>query len=183
MTENYIVNVQSSRMLSIFAGVDIEQPYRFQPQVRFVIQLEEYIKFVRETISLSLNWLSFDVAWYKKALTKGNERFLLNLFYFDVSKAIINELMLAVANGEDGTVICHAFTEHDVTEMSIEDVTKELLKHSKEEISKAVNSIKSEVAGYFDTSTFSEHNLLLFRYALYLRTMCFSKELIKFNIL
>lgn len=189
MTEGYTISVMNTNMLSIFSGVDIEHPYRFQPYIRFVVKLEEYKKFIKSMVDLSISWLKFGIDSYAKALLSESDTLLIRLFMFDISKAIVNELLLSIANNVDGTIICHSFKDNDgkdygddTKHIRFEEVSNELLSFPVDEIKKAVTSLKDDMFGYIDTASLSEHNLLLFRYALLLRTMCYTKKPYKFEL-
>lgn len=183
MAEVYRVFVESSKMLSIFSSVDLILPYRFQPNVMLSIDFNEYKKFIGIMLSAHIHCLSFDNSLYEKALYGNKNVYLTKVFYFDLSKAVANELVLAIANKSDATIICNTFSREDVRSIRLENIKQELQYVKKDCFQKSVESVKRDLNNYIGNCFISNHNALIFYYAILLRTFSYMECPEKINII
>lgn len=168
------VVVDNKHLLSIFAGSDYNQPYRFQPYVKIVVPFEEYRIFVRDVLSSSLRGI-FNADMYQRALDYMDDTKLVKLYYRDLSEAIIDELKWACRRNKEATQIQHQFVDGigittDTFEQACDFLTAEVVKIAGDDLSKSISPY---------LSSFSSHNRRLFSYAVVLRSMCYMGEIKK----
>lgn len=175
------VHVDNEHLLSVFCGSDISHPYRFQKQLTLLISFEEFKLFVEDMILENIRWLTFPVEDYAKALNSynsGRPTVLKKYFLYEISRAIAIEVSLSVLNKKEATNIFHTFTD---VEKRIElcTVTDYLLStFTQEQIEKATRTIQEDktLTLYISVSDLTLHNKELYRYAVLLRCMAFSRS-------
>ena len=178
MTEIYKVYVESSKMLSIFSGANLVLPYRFQPNVMLSVDFDEYKKFISIMLRTQLHCLSFDNNLYERALYGNKNIYLTKVFYFDLSKAVTSELVLAIANKKEATIICNTFVKEHSRNVVLENVKQELKYVNKNYFQKGVESVKKDLKNYVGSCYMSNHNALIFYYAILLRTFSYLGQLL-----
>ena len=180
MQEQYVIDLDSNHLLSIFAGSDLKQPYRFQPNVCIYVSFDEYIKFVEEMIAKNLKVLHFPLDYYKNALQANKPESLVNFYYVDMSKAITSELKMACLYGKDCTEICHDFTTN-VNHVD-KDSMLELYDHvDTEQLQKAAKYVNEDILSLVKGVQLSSRNKQAYHYAILLRSLSMVKNPIKFS--
>ena len=182
IVEHYIKVITTS-MLAVLAAKDVDLPFRYQPKVLLYIPFEEYSNFLERIISMNLDCLNFKLDYYKTALQeRGN--LLLQLFYYDISAALINEIIMAVMRGKEALIIAHCFTVDNNRPSFQEDkIVNMLLAFTKEQRQEGIRSVRKKTDAYFEVNQLSLHNKLLFRYATLLRIFSFDDSPKRVDIL
>jgi hypothetical protein len=176
--KNYVVAVSRNHMLSIFAGNTVDElPYRFQPKVQFILSFGEYSAFCRMAADAGIPCLCFKGSLHTKAFDTGNTNLLRRLFYMDISRAALAEVMMAIGAGRESTIITHLFEENCISRsIKLQDASLEYDKLPEDVKTKALNSIQSEFLPGIQFTQLSEHNMTVLSYALYLRSLSFMSE-------
>lgn len=183
--ETIKIKADSSQMLSIFAGRDISLPWRYQPYLMIQIPFEEYVNFVRTLLNSPIAPFEFERELYIKHLSTydatGFSVGLLQLYYCDISQAIINEYNLSVRRGKDATVITPYFNECEKT-FYLSSIS-ELYKFISE---KEINTIQPYLNNYVlkpKNNILSKHNDSVLIYAIGLRALAMNKKgIFKLNV-
>lgn len=176
---NFIIEPDSKHLISVLAHDGLEHPYRFQKDLVIRISFEEYREFCKDMVSVKLPFLSFELGLYKRALTENGNQ-LLRLFYHDVSKAVISEVILAMVRGENATVIQHSFLDGTVIDMnSVEEEFKSLPEKS---IQKSFDTLEKELIPGTNVSELSEHNRRCLSYGLYLHALSWTGSCKQVNV-
>lgn len=186
MHKIYSVAVDHTRMLSLFAGSNLELPFRFQPNVVFKIPYNEYCEFCRTVINTGIYCLSFGKEIYAEAFsdTKPNKIKQLCLYYYDLSKIVLDEVMLSAAASEDGTRIIHDFSYNpSITDsMKFEDSFQMFGEFEDNRRKKVLDSIRKQMLPGVGYANLSDHNKYLLNYALYLRGLSYTSSPRIFNL-
>lgn len=177
------VVIDKNHFLPIFAGDNLVQPYRFQPDVRVIVPFTEYVAFCSKMVETKYEWLAYDSEVYKRALSKYNtdRTSMLKLYFADMSRAIINELKMSLVKGKDGTVIQHQFSEDDLPKIELTSVEQAYQWVSAEAVEKASKYINADLLSYI-REKMSPHNILLYKYALLLYSLSFQKNITLFRL-
>ncbi len=180
-SDRYYVNIDSKHMLSIFAGTELELPYRFQPYLCLSIPFHEYIAFCKEMLDIGVFCMASSKEFYVRALKNKSSPLLLRLYYMDISRAVLSEVILSCAKCVDGTVIIHNNTDAKVN-YTLDSVNAVLKSASPDVVQKAVNSIKKDANPNIGFAQISEHNKRLLQYAIILRVLACTLEPDSINI-
>ena len=181
----YTVIANSSHLLTIFASMQLELPFRFQPVVKIVIPFEEYADFVREVMRKDIHCFRLGRELYIRALSQSSGLLLRKLYYFDISDIVLAEVMLAHLNNDSGaTVFCHQYSDiKTVYSLDYNMLSERMNAVPKDIFSKALNSIKNEFVPGFSTRDLNRHNKCLFYYSVLLKCMSFTNNPELFNII
>ena len=179
------VVLSKNHFLSIFTGNDIVQPYRFQPSIRFVLPFEEYVSFCKDMVVTPYSWLSWKNESYLNALKvmQLDSSKILKLYYWDMSVAILSEIILAIKYKKNGTLLFHSFKEIDTQEISFQDIQKMYKLLPVDVQNKAEHyTNKGELSNISRMNITTQHNMSLYWYALYLRALAFQTTQSQFRV-
>jgi len=168
----YKVEIESNSMLALFSGVKVHQPFRHQKLVALLIDFSEYKKFVEMTVNAGREYLYFANPVYSKALNDSSGVMLLRLFYCDVYKVLINEVILSINKELESTFIGATFSgekSSSVTEIGLDMALSEAKSLSTFE--KAKTRVDEELAQSVKVNTTSPRNIKLRNYAYLLRAL------------
>jgi len=126
------IDAHLGNMLTLFAAVSEEQPFRHQKQLVVYVPYVEYGRFVEMIVQTGKQWLWLPNKTYAKALQSASGSSLVKLLYYDVYRAMLGELALSVAAGKSCTVISPKF-ESVATGVSMEGVKQMCLQYPKYE--------------------------------------------------
>lgn len=183
----YQLNVGYGSMLTLFAGSQMPQPFRGQRNVEVCVDFEEYKRFVGLIASSKFDWLFISKDMYTKALSsKAGDLLLRKLFYFDLSRAVLGEVSLAMMAKSDCTFIHGVFNSEssddircanfDMCRVYVSDMdnAQEAEAAVVREVQKcvAVNGGTLNTAGY----NAAERNRNMLSYAVFLRALSKQKE-------
>ena len=166
------VRVKAGNMLSIFSGVNIVHPYRFQPYVTLTVPYQEYKAFVELMVQLGFKCLVFSPEYYKDAIDNNRDETLRRYYLNDLSKAVMNELCLA-GYEKEGTCIWHEFEDYIGPTLSLESIKSELSDMPSDCFEKAMQTLLVDSKG-LDVRRLSSHNQTLWYYALYLKCAAYA---------
>lgn len=171
--EMYQISVNHTNMLSLFAGLEVYQPFRHQRSVIISIDFEEYKKFIQMVVGTKKRWLYIDNKYYEDALTRKDEyNFLIKLFYFDLARVITDEVIMSINSKKESTLICGTFDtykEEEKKQVSFSTILPIL--NCFDTYNKASKIIYNEVKQNLTANTTSNRNLQLIEYAIFLRAL------------
>lgn len=169
----YQVNIDHKNILSLFAGVNVYQPFRHQQSVIISVDFEEYKRFIEMVVSTNKRWLYIDNEYYKEALTRRDAyNFLMKLFYFDLARVVVDEVIMSINKGKESTLICgtfNAYEEGEVKQISFDSIIP--IASCFETYAKAKKFIYDEIKQKLIVNSASSRNLQLIDYAVFLRAL------------
>lgn len=162
------IRVESNNMLSVFSGVDIIHPYRFQPYLALTVPYSEYRKFVKLMVSLNCKCLAFSSDTYNKAMEQDNDELLRRYYLNDLSNAIYNELFLT--HGErEATCIWHEFEDIETDTFEFGNVKEVLESIPEDVVKKAFAALVENQKLDVPITNLSVHNQTVLYYAWFLK--------------
>lgn len=176
--------VSETHMLSIFAGRNIELPFRFQPSVTFILDFDSYKKFCDIVLKTKLFCLTKQFkSLYRPALLNNDDTMLTRLYYYDISQVVLDEIVLSMNIGRDGTVMLHNFENYTCDKvLNLDDIEAELSLVNSDLLRKSLMEFHSFLPNGSYNANLTEHNRKLFSYALFLRSLSFYKNPMKFKM-
>lgn len=182
--KNYQIILDKSHLLSIFAGQKQLQPFRCQPFLEIQVPFNQYVEFCRDMVVSEYRWLNETVGAYKRALREydsGNPQRLYRYYYLDMSKAALNELVIALANDKEATIIFHAVDDCDTT-ISLTNVRDGFEMVTADSVQKVYPEISGRVLNYVNPRSMSKHNRSVFEYIILLQALSCIDEPQTFSI-
>jgi len=180
--EDIVITPDSKHLISIFANDGFNHPFRFQPKLCIVVSFNEYRTFCKDMINVGLPFLSFDTNMYLDALQRSSNK-LVRLYYLDLSKAILDEVLKAIGNGRDATKILHDFGNFEENNvLDITNISDELDKLPEQYSSRSFDYLIRQANNNIDLSRVSDHNLQLLKYGLYLYSISWNRDIEKLKL-
>lgn len=169
------INVHLGNMLTLFAAVSEEQPFRHQRELVVYVPCTEYRRFVRMIVQTGKQWLWLPNRTYIKALQSKSEDALAKLLYYDVYRGMLGELALSMMNGKFCTMISPKF-DSVVAEINRENI--HLVCHAKPECEEMQDRVRKDLQMFLKGSKFvaTEYYISVFWYCVLLRTLAMTKN-------
>lgn len=178
--------LNSRHLLSIFASSKKEQPWRFQPNVRFYVPFKEYMTFVKEILRSDYRWLAFPRESYITALNSlaENSDRLIRLYYNDIAYAMYYELCLASERGEGCSLILPDF--EDGLEVQLTELSDRLPEFvTQEKMEAGLLGVKSYMPMCMiidNSNSANTRNALIRDYIIFLKCLMQQEGVTKLNI-
>lgn len=171
MSEIHLITPTHDELMSVLVDDGFVHPFRFQPNVHIQVSYEEYLAFCKLLVQNNLEIMRFPLTIYSKAIDTRNEK-TVRLFYFDMARAVLREVIMAIERDRQATIISLSFESCDkiIDFNRISEIVAALPEH---EYKKGKELIEQEITCTLDFNTIPEHNRRILDYGIFLGACAF----------